>query len=131
MKNIKKKNIIYLSAMTLILVFLTVMISLIFPSLHVTPVFPYILVFYFLVTLLILFVLGKSMQKRIRYFVNTYMLVTFVKLILFSLVIIAYILINRKDAIPFVFTFFIYYLFYTIFEVVVLREMSESTKENP
>ena len=130
MKSIKKKSIIYLSAMTLILVFLTVMVSLIFPSLHVTPAFPYILIFYYVVTLFIILILGKSMQKRIRYFVNTYMIVTFVKLILFSLIVILYLLLNKKDAVPFVVTFFIYYLFYAIFEVVALREMSESTKEN-
>ena len=131
MKSIKKKSIIYLSAMTLILVFLTVMVSLIFPSIHVTPVFPYILVFYYVVTLAIFLILGRSMQKRIRYFVNTYMIITFAKLILFSLVVLGYLLLNKKDAIPFVVTFIIYYLFYAIFEVVALRELNESTKENP
>jgi len=130
MKSIKKKSIIYLSAMTLLLVFLTVIVSLIFPSLHVTPAFPYILIFYYVVTLLIILILGKSMQKQIRYFVNSYMITTFIKLILFSLVVVVYLLLNKKDAIPFVVTFFIYYLFYTIFEVVALREISESTKKN-
>ena len=116
--------------MTLLLVFLTVIVSLIFPSLHVTPAFPYILIFYYVVTLLIILILGKSMQKQIRYFVNSYMITTFIKLILFSLVVVVYLLLNKKDAIPFVVTFFIYYLFYTIFEVVALREISESTKKN-
>ena len=131
MKNIKKKSIIYLSAMTLILVFLTVMVSLLFSSVHVTPVFPYILIFFYVVTLFILLIVGQSMQKRIRYFVNTYMIVTFVKLISFSIIVVVYLLVNKNDAIPFVVTFFIYYLFYAIFEVVALRGMSESTKENP
>ena len=128
MKSLKKKTIIYLTAMTLILVFLTLVISIIFPVLHVTPVFQFILIFYYFVTLAVLMVLKKSMQKRLSNFANTYMITTFIKLVFFTLIIIAYIVINKKDAISFVVTFFVYYLFYTIFEVLSLRQMNEAEK---
>lgn len=128
MKSLKKKIIIYLSAMTLILIFLSVMVSLIFPALHVSPAFPYILIFYYIVTLIIILILGRSMQKRIRYFVNSYMLATVIKLILFTMVVVVYLVLNKKDAVSFVITFFVYYLFYSIFEVIALRQLSDATK---
>ncbi|MBE0650929.1 MAG: hypothetical protein IH595_08800 [Bacteroidales bacterium] len=128
MKSVKKKIIIYLSVMSLILLFISLLVTPVFPSLPITPAYPYILIFFYLVTLLIFYILGRSMQKRIGYFVNSYMIITFVKLLVFSLVILAYLFLNKKDAIPFVVTFFIYYLFYAIFEVIALRQMSESTK---
>ena len=128
MKSLKKKIILILSVMSLLLVFVSLMISLIFSALHISPAYPYILIFFYLITLLVIVILGKSMQKRIGYFVNSYMIVTFVKLIFFSLVIVAYLFTNKADAIPFVVTFFVYYLFYAIFEVVALRQMSESAK---
>jgi hypothetical protein len=128
MKSLKKKIIVILSVMSLLLVFISLMVSLIFPALHISPAYPFILIFFYVITLLIILILGKSMQKRVGYFVNSYMIVTFVKLIFFSLVIIVYLISNKADAIPFVVTFFVYYLFYAIFEVVALRQMSESAK---
>ncbi len=128
MKSIKKKLIIYLSAMTLILMFLSLMASRVLPPLYISSAFPYILFFYYITTLLIILILARSIQKRASYFVNSYMIITFVKLLLFSFVVMAYLLINKKDAIPFVVTFFVYYLFYATFEVVALRQINESAK---
>ncbi len=128
MKEVKRKIIISLSVMSLILLILSLLIAPLFPSLPFSPTYPYILIFFFLTTLGIVLILGKSMQKRIGYFVNSYMIVTFVKLIFFSLIIIVYLVVNKADAIPFVVTFFVYYLFYAIFEVVALRQMSEAAK---
>lgn len=113
--------------MTLILVFLSVIASLLFPKLQISPTFPYLLVFYFVVTLIVVLSLGKSMQKRPRVFVNSYMLTTFIKLILFTLVVVIYLLINKKEAVSFVITFFVYYIFYSIFEVIALRQLSNVT----
>lgn len=128
MKSTKKNLIIYLSAMTLILMFLSLIASHIFPELYISSAFPYILVFYYITTLLIILILARSIQKRASYFVNSYMIITFVKLLLFSFVAMAYLFINKKDAIPFVVTFIVYYLFYAIFEVVALRQINERAK---
>lgn len=128
MKRLKKKIIIYLTAITLILVLLTLMTSIIFPALHVTPAFPFILILYYFVTLGVLMVLEKSMQKRLSNFANTYMIATFLKLVFFTVVIIVYVISNKKDAVSFVVVFFVYYLIYTIFEVLSLRQLNDSEK---
>jgi len=49
---------------------------------------------------------------------NQFMIMTFAKLFLYIIGIVVYILLNKADAFPFVITFFILYLIYTIFEII-------------
>ena len=62
---------------------------------------------------------------------NTYLLTIILKLFIYAGVMIAYVLINRSDAIPFMLGFFILYLFFTIFEAIsIIRYAQPPSQDN-
>ncbi|MCF8369588.1 MAG: hypothetical protein K9G76_11135 [Bacteroidales bacterium] len=87
------------------------------PGKYVTPTLPFLLVFFFAVTILIHFILLKVSTKKAINFINVFMLLTLGKLMLFLSIILAYVFINREDAVNFVMSFFILYVLFTVFEV--------------
>lgn len=93
------------------------------PKIMISPAFPIILIFMYLTTILIFKLLAKSMENRLSKFANAYMLVNFGKLVIFSIIIVVYAVLNKEDAISFMLTFFIYYFIFTIFEVFALLRL--------
>ncbi len=53
------------------------------------------------------------------------MLATFLKLVLYLVVIVIYLLFNREDVVPFVLTFLVYYLLFTALEVSAVSKVSK------
>ena len=43
-----------------------------------------------------------------------------IKLFLYLIIMVTYALLNRKDAVPFLISFFILYLLYTVFETIFI-----------
>jgi hypothetical protein len=68
-------------------------------------------------------ILVKYLDAKLTYFSNAFMLVNFGKLILFTIIIIVYAVLNRKGAISFTGTFFVYYLLLTSFEIIALLKL--------
>ena len=124
MKNARLKLSFHVTLFTFLMAALSVVVQLGVPQVKITPAYPFILIFFFLATWIILLILEKSFRAKLSRFANAYMLVNFVKLILFSAVIAVYALSNKEDAISFVLTFFVYYIFFTLFEVVELRQLN-------
>jgi hypothetical protein len=96
-----------------------------FKKIPISSDFLYILVFMYLLTMLLISLLLKSMQNRLSRFVNAFMLLNFAKLILYTLLIFAYAWLNREGAIAFILTFFTYYILFTTYEIVFLLRMSK------
>jgi hypothetical protein len=90
------------------------------PKVNITPVYPYIVLFFYGITIIIFRILDKTKQEKISRFTNTYMLVNFGKLILFSVLVFVYAFLNRSDAVPFIITFFVYYLLFSFYEIFSL-----------
>ena len=88
----------------------------ILPKTYFSPALPFLFVFFIAASLLSFYYLLRSTNKRFIKFVNTFLLTIIVKLFFYATVMITYALINRSDAIPFMLSFFILYLCYTIFE---------------
>ncbi|MBN2637537.1 MAG: hypothetical protein JXR65_00455 [Bacteroidales bacterium] len=124
MKNAKLKLTFHVTLFTFFVAAISVLVQIFVPQLAITPVYPFVLIFFFLATWLILMVLEKSFRSKLSRFANAYMLVNFIKLILFSAVIAVYAISNKTDAVSFVITFFVYYIFYTLFEVIELRKLN-------
>ena len=129
MKNIKTKLVVQLTLFTFLMALLSVSVQLGIPQIKITPVYPFILIFFFLATWLILLVLEKSFRAKTSRFANAYMIVNFIKLVLFSAVIAIYAFTNKADAVSFVITFFVYYMFFTFFEVLELRLLNHRKEE--
>jgi len=99
------------------------------PQLKITPVYPFLLLFFYLFSLLAFYFSFKALHEKISRFTNTYLIVNFLKLVIFSMIIVAYAYLNREDAAPFVISFFIYYLLFTTYEVIALYKAN--TVEKP
>lgn len=110
------------------LAFAAVILSLVFPG-TVSPALPGILVFYLVVTWIIIRFLFRSSEKSFVKFVNAFMISTGLKLLVLILVIVGYVLLNRSDVVPFLVAFFILYLFYTGFEVYAVLYLSRHQKK--
>jgi hypothetical protein len=94
----------------------TLLCSFLLPNTYISPALPFLIVFFIATSLLSFYYLLQSTEKRFIKFVNTFLLTILIKLFGYAGVMIAYVFMNRRDAIPFMLGFFILYLCYTIFE---------------
>ncbi len=123
------KNTFFFS---LILAIICFTISFFLPAKYLTPSFPYLFIFFFAITLVVHYILMKASEKRMSKFVNYFMLATFLKLMLYIMILVIYVLFNRFDAIPFILTFFILYLFFTVFEIIsILSFIKRANMQTP
>lgn len=111
---------------TLILAAIGYGIVYLLPDEYVTPTLPFLYLFFFSATLLVHYVLLKVAQKRTANFINYFMLLTFGKLIFFLSIVLLYALLRREDAAQFIITFFVLYVFFTIFEVAQSLSITKS-----
>lgn len=121
------KKLIILS---LVIVVLTVGLSYVIPTNLISYSWPFILVFFLAVSILVYRYLIKKAKESHAKFINAFLLTTTVKLLLYLAIILIYSLLNRNDAIGFIMTFFTYYLFFTIFEIASIVKYLKKT-ENP
>ena len=91
------------------------------------PILPFLLLFFFVVTIIIHTYQLKLAKKDIGKFARSNMLVTFFKLIIFSVIAVVYIAIDSENAVVFVICLMIFYLIFTFFEV---SEITRSPKTN-
>lgn len=89
--------------------------------------FPYQVGLIALVTVISHLRLMSAIQMNIRRFNTTFLSIMSIKLFIYLIFILTCLLIDRKDAINFVLTFLILYVFFTIFEVI---EISNFLKKN-
>jgi hypothetical protein len=121
-----KKLLIY----TILLGFAGFTVTLFLPKGFISPALPYLFFFFFSITLIVHLILLRVSEKKSSSFINFFMLLTFGKLLFFLTIILIYALMNRPDAVPFILSFFILYIFYTAFEVVLsLKHTHPKNKE--
>ncbi|MCX6278966.1 MAG: hypothetical protein NT004_12860 [Bacteroidetes bacterium] len=102
------------------------LLSFILPQQYISPALPFLFLFFISASLLSFFFLLKSTGKRLIRFVNAFLLTILLKLILYIGVMVAYALLNRTDAVPFLVSFFILYLIYMVFETVFIIKYSRN-----
>ena len=91
-----------------------------------TPAMPFIVLFFFLITLFTMFVVLRDKEgKDGKRFVSSYMLSRTVKFLSCILFLSLYIFLNQKDAIRFAIAFLVIYFLYAIFEVFLLKKENE------
>ncbi|NCA84791.1 MAG: hypothetical protein EOM83_04365 [Clostridia bacterium] len=95
---------------------------------HFSPAIPWLLLFFVVSSNFVYFLQIKSTQSRTAAFVNVALLSTGFKLLLFLVIIVVYSLINRSDAVNFIFAFLILYFIFTPLEVISLRRTQHKLK---
>ena len=99
--------------------------SLFIPGYYI-PVLPYMLLFFLVMTIAVHAWQLKMAKKDIAKFTRSNMLVTFLKLVIYSVFAVIYIAIDRENALVFVICLMIVYLIFSIIEV---SELSRNTKK--
>ena len=107
------------------------LLYLVLPKSWLSPVLPFLLFFFIAATMLSYAFISGSMNQRFMRFVNTYLLTTLVKLVLYVTIMVIYVFFNRDDAVPFMLGFFTLYLCYTVFEVIVIVGATKKTSGHP
>ncbi len=105
---------------------LSVLMQLSLPE-FATPALPYIVLFFFVVTMLTLYiVLRDGTGRSDRKFVSGYMLSRIVKFFSIVVFLVLYLLLcPENDRLRFVVAFFIIYFMYSIFEIVILKKEND------
>ena len=108
---------------------LTVLFQWLCPN-YASPALPFIVLFFCIITLFTIYiVLRDEKGKAQNRFISNYYLSRIIKIFSCLIFLIAYILLNKPDALRFAIAFLVVYFMYSIFEVVVLKkEMSDMEK---
>jgi hypothetical protein len=104
-----------------------IVFSLFLPQYYL-PVLPFLLLFFVVVTLLIHVWQLNLAKKDMAKFTRNNMLITFVKLVLYSVVAVSYIAFDSENAVVFVVCVMLIYLIFTFIEVVEMAGISRNSK---
>jgi len=115
-----------LTALTLAIALIGWLVFSLFLTEYYLPVMPFLLIFFYIVTLGIHAYQLRLAKKDMGKFARSNMLITFFKLIIYSVVAVVYIAIDKAHAIPFVVSLMLLYLVYTFFEVSELTKITRS-----
>lgn len=126
MKTIVNKLTLQFTAFVLLLAVVTYIFEQQLPEIKVSSHWVGILLFMYIVSLIVLFLLINAMKSKMTKFVNTYLLVSFSKMIVFVVVLFAYAWLFPDDAVSFILTFLVYYFFFLIYEVVILLRIKKT-----
>jgi len=122
-----KKFIINIAVISIVL-FLTgwLIFSQFIPQYYL-PVFPFLLVFFVATAIAIHAYQLQLAKKDTAKFTRSNMVITFLKLFLYSAAAIVYIAVDTKNAKPFVICFVLLYIVFTVFEVFSLLKIPANT----
>ena len=112
------------AVVTIIVVLASLLAFSYIPSWHYPPVYPYMLGFFVIATLGVYYFMLKALEKRPARFVNLFLLTTMLKLFVYLIFMVVYAMLHREVAIPFIVSFFILYVIYTVVEVVCLLKVN-------
>ena len=118
-----------LTVLTLTIALISWLVFSMFLPEYYLPVFPYLLAFFYFVTLVIHAYQLRLAKKDIGKFTRSNMLVTFFKLMLYSVFAVVYIANDRENALVFVIVLFLLYLIFSFVEVSEMTRISKSHKK--
>lgn len=121
---------------TLALIFYSIMMALLalgamylLPANYITPMLPYLLVFFLIISLAVYYFIEKAVAKRFSQFTNYFMIATMLKILIYLTIITLYAFTNRNDAVTFILTFFLFYVSYSTFEVIWMLRMRDQHRQ--
>jgi hypothetical protein len=122
----------FISGIAIISFLLTVIGWLIFSKIipgYYLPVLPFLLIFFIIISISVHAFQLQQSKSNMAKFARNNMLVTFIKLILYSSVAIIYFAFDSKNAKVFFICFMLLYLIFTVFEVTSLVRVTSASKK--
>jgi len=90
---------------------------------YATPAIPFIVLFFFIITMVTLYIVLKNSQPLSeKKFITGYMLSRIVKMFPVFLFLILYIIFNKQDRWNFAGAFLVIYFSYSIFEILLIKK---------
>ncbi len=121
-----KKHISQLGLLSLFLLILTIGLFYDFLNPWFNPIFPFFILYFFVFNLIQHSALLKKKDRSPMAFNTVFMAWFAIKLFLNLTIIIAFVLLNRSEALSFVIYFATCYIFFTVFEVTSLVKSLKS-----
>jgi len=115
---------------SLVMVFIAFLLDAVLPEGSLPAALPYLFVLFFSVTIAVHWVLLKITELKPAKFVSYFMLATFGKLIIYLIVILIYVFTRKEQLLAFILSFFILYIFYTVFEVVSILSQTKEINQS-
>ena len=125
MKQIYLQFFSRLTVLSVIIGAACLLLDLLLPENIVNPAYPYLILLFYVTTALIHYILLRITQLNPRRFVSYFMLATFLKLIVYFTAVLVYVFNSRENILSFIATFFIMYIFFTVFEVVLILKQTK------
>ena len=119
-----KQFILKIFGISIILALVGWFVFALFVPEYYLPALPFTLLFFLVVTILVHAWQLKMAKKDVAKFTRSNMLLTFFKLVIYSVFAIIFIAVDRENALVFVICLMIIYLVYTILEVSELSRIS-------
>jgi len=104
------------------------MLKIVFPQYYFS-LYPYIAVFFFSLGIVTIFSVLNATKKDSRKYFNVFMIIKTVKLLSILTIVALYAMLIRENTISFLFTFFAYYVVYSIFETYVSTKLNKDGNE--
>ena len=116
MKNFIRNLLIFSSVIGVVIFVLTKQIPVKFISPHLW----YLFTFFVVSTVIIHFGLHQANKKSPQLFARFFIAITSLKMFIYLCFIVVYALFNRENAVSFILSFLVFYILFTVFEVIAL-----------
>jgi hypothetical protein len=113
----KNKFILKLSLFTLIISIIATFLYIFILKKYYITIFPFLIIFFFLVNLVFHLILIKASKERMAKFSSQFMLSMSLKLFLYIIFITIYLYLYSDHAVLFIANFSVLYLIFTVFEI--------------
>jgi hypothetical protein len=125
-----RKFIVTLILLSVFLLFIGLFVfKMAFPELYF-PFFPWLVIIFLLVNTGFILFFFRFLRRTNQEFIRGFMISTAIKLLIYFILILAYVLISPGSAIPFAVSVSILYITYTAFDLFVMLSMLKRRKEN-
>jgi hypothetical protein len=118
MKKKYQQFLIRLTILSLVLGGVVLALTLLFSEVFISVALPWLIGLFYAVTAGVHYILLRTTTLNPGKFVGYFMLATFAKLLIYIIVLVLYVILNKENMLAFILSFFILYTIYTIFEVI-------------
>jgi len=124
-----KKFIYKILIIEAIISIITLLIN-IFLKEYYLPIYPFVILFFGVISIAVHSVLLKASEKRANFFINSFMISAISKMLIYLVFVAIYLFFDKENQTPFIIYFMINYFIFSIFEIKTLLDDLRKNDEN-